>query len=62
MATEYNVNGKRVSVESDGQVFVDGHYADLKKGSSMWMDRAGNEIKALAGKSLEEALLYRAAI
>jgi hypothetical protein len=59
MATEYTINGKKVKVDLDGEVFVDGHYTDLKKGSGIWMDRAGNEIKTLKGKSLEEALSYK---
>jgi hypothetical protein len=64
MATEYNIRGKKVRIDSDGEVFVDGSYADLKKSSTsnMWMNRAGIEIKALEGKSLEEALLYQGKI
>jgi hypothetical protein len=64
MATEYNIRGKRVKVDGDGEVFVDGSRADLKKGltSPMWMNCAGIEIKALQGKSLEEALIYQGKI
>jgi hypothetical protein len=60
MATEYNIRGKKVKVDGDGEVFVDGSFTGLKKGltTTMWMNSGGIEIKELKGKSLEEALLY----
>lgn len=60
MATEYNVCGKKVLIDVDGEVFVDGSFAGLKKSltSTMWMNGGGIEIKDLEGKTLEEVLLY----
>ncbi|GHV94207.1 hypothetical protein AGMMS50293_05270 [Spirochaetia bacterium] len=68
MAIEYNIRGRKVTIdEVDGEVFVDGNRADLRKGgvfsgSVMWMSRGGTEIKELQGKTLEEALIYKGKI
>ncbi|MDR1933404.1 MAG: hypothetical protein LBQ57_11370 [Spirochaetales bacterium] len=63
MAAEYNVRGKKVKIDLDGEVFVDGNYTrnKLRQRGSDWYDSRG-EITALRGKSLEEALLYEGAI
>ncbi|MDR1868172.1 MAG: hypothetical protein LBQ77_07940 [Treponema sp.] len=59
MITEYNVRGKKVKIDSDGEVFIDGNFSKykLKKRGTSWHDDRG-EITALKGKSLEEVLIY----
>lgn len=59
---EYNLRGKRVSVHSNGQIFVDGNCTKLKQwtsSSTRYSNLSGQEQKDVKGKNLEEALYLR---
>ncbi|MDR1948184.1 MAG: hypothetical protein LBQ38_02220 [Spirochaetaceae bacterium] len=63
MSAEYNIRGKKVKIDSDGEVFIDGNYSKykLRKCGTSWHNDKG-EITALNGKTIEEALIYAGAI
>jgi hypothetical protein len=63
MSVEYNVRGKKVKIDSDGEVFIDGNFSNhkLKKLGSNWYNDRG-KITALRGKNLEEVLIYIGAL
>ncbi len=53
------IQGKKISVHSDGQLFVDGRDTGLYRWSSdpkRWKNRYGSEVKNFKGKSLEDVL------
>ena len=53
------IQGKRISVHPDGQIFVDGRDIGLyrfKSDPKRWKNPHGTEIHALRGKSLEDVL------
>jgi len=58
----FNVQGKKISVHGDGQVFVNGKDTGLKQWSSdpkRWSNLFGSEQKDLRGLSLEEVLRFK---
>jgi hypothetical protein len=63
MAAEYTVRGKRVKIDLDGEVFVDGNYTrnKLRADGPNWKNAYG-PIRELDGKSLEAALIYEGAL
>ena len=64
MAT-YKLNGKKVTVHSDGEIFVNGSVTNLKQwksDSKRYSNIFGQEQKDVKGQSSEGALLLRGLI
>ncbi len=62
MAQEYTIKGRRVSIHSNGQIFVDGRDTKIKQWSSSatrYSNLSGQEQKDISGKKLEDALMLR---
>ncbi|MDR2640941.1 MAG: hypothetical protein LBC61_06705 [Candidatus Peribacteria bacterium] len=63
MAQEYtNIRGNRISVHSDGHVFVNGNSTGIKQWSSSstrWSNLSGRELSELKGLSIEEVLRFK---
>ncbi len=56
------LRGKRVSVHSDGEIFVDGNKTNLRQWSSSstrYTNLSGREQGDISGKTLEEALYVK---
>lgn len=59
MAEEYTIRRKKVTVHSDGQVFVEGRNTGLYRWDSdhtRWKNSSGRELTELKGNGLEKAL------
>ena len=58
---EFKIRGKRVVVNHDGLIFVDGKATNLKqwKNGTQYSNQYGNEQKDLRGKKLTDALYLR---
>lgn len=58
MAT-YNIGGKRISIHSNGKIFINGSDTGIKKWNSennRYSNNYGRELKELRGLCIEEAL------
>ncbi len=59
---EFKLRGKKVSVHSDGHIFVDGRCTGIKQwksSSTKYSNLSGQEQKDLKGSVLEDALCLR---
>jgi len=59
MAYETRIKGKRVKIDGDGEIFVDGTSTKIKQwksSSTRYSNMSGQEIKKIKGKDLETAL------
>lgn len=62
MAFETKIQGKKVSVWSNGDVYVNGSYTGLRQwqsSSTTWSNSSGQEQKDLGGMSLEQVLKFK---
>jgi hypothetical protein len=62
MIFENKIQGHRVAIYNNGDLYVDGSYTGLRRwqsSSTNWSNSSGQEIKDLRGKSLEDVLRYK---
>ena len=62
MSQEMSVGGKKIKIDSNGDIWVNGSSTGLKawKGDPRrWMTKAGNEITEAKGMSLEQILKFK---
>lgn len=62
MAREFKLKHKKVTIHSDGQIFVEGKSTGLKmwkSSSTRYSNHQGTEQKDVKGKELEAALILR---
>lgn len=61
MASIEIVKGRRVSIDLDGTIIIDGNTIPISKGvifKNTYLDGSDTEIKELTGKSLEDLINY----
>ncbi len=59
---KYNINGKRVTIKSDGHIFVNGKKTNIKQWKSSktnYSNLSGQEQKDLKGMDVKRALSLR---
>ena len=58
---EYKVKGKRITIHSNGQIFVDGKSTGLKqwKNGTQYSNLSGQVQEKLNGMSLEDMLIFK---
>lgn len=62
MTQEYTIKGSRVSIHSNGQIFVNGKDTKIKQWTSSptrYSNMSGQEQKDISGNKLEDALMLR---
>jgi|GEM_PF-2919867 len=62
MSHEFHVKGKRVSVDEDGRIYVNGSDTGIRQWKSeanRYSDRYGAEMKDLRKMSLEDVLYFK---
>lgn len=62
MAFETRLNGKKVTIHTNGDVYVNASYTDIRQWSAdpkRWSNDSGRELTEYKGKSLEEVLTIK---